>query len=73
MNTSERPLEDEEARLASASLATGDPTGWFDRGAGQPLFTDLKQRANLNLIQSKAHDSGILTVRYLPLESDHAA
>lgn len=31
MNTSERALEDEEARLASASLATGDPTGWFDR------------------------------------------
>ncbi len=28
---SERALEDEEARLASASLATGDPTGWFDR------------------------------------------
>jgi hypothetical protein len=22
--------EDEEARLASASLAAGDPTGWFD-------------------------------------------
>ena len=31
MNTSERALEDEEARLASASLAAGDPTGWFDR------------------------------------------
>jgi hypothetical protein len=31
MNVSERALEDEEARLASASLATGDPTGWFDR------------------------------------------
>ena len=31
MNTSERALEDEEARLAAASLATGDPTGWFDR------------------------------------------
>ena len=23
--------EEEEARLASASLAAGDPTGWFDR------------------------------------------
>jgi ubiquinone/menaquinone biosynthesis C-methylase UbiE len=31
MNNSERALEDEEARLAAASLATGDPTGWFDR------------------------------------------
>ena len=31
MNTSEQALEDEETRLASASLATGDPTGWFDR------------------------------------------
>ena len=31
MNISERALEDEEARLASASLASGDPTGWFDR------------------------------------------
>jgi SAM-dependent methyltransferase len=31
MNTNERALEDEEARLASASLAAGDPTGWFDR------------------------------------------
>jgi SAM-dependent methyltransferase len=31
MNTSERALEDEEARLAAASLAMGDPTGWFDR------------------------------------------
>jgi dihydrofolate reductase len=35
-------------------------------GAGQPLFTDLKQRANLSLVQSNAHDSGILTLRYLP-------
>jgi hypothetical protein len=31
MNASERALEDEEARLAAASLAAGDPTGWFDR------------------------------------------
>lgn len=31
MNISERALEEEEARLAAASLATGDPTGWFDR------------------------------------------
>jgi hypothetical protein len=23
--------EEEEVRLASASLAAGDPTGWFDR------------------------------------------
>ena len=27
----DRALEDEEARLAAASLAAGDPTGWFDR------------------------------------------
>jgi len=26
-NASERALEDEEARLAAASLAAGDPTG----------------------------------------------
>ncbi len=31
MDTSERALEDEEARLAAASLAAGDPTAWFDR------------------------------------------
>ncbi len=35
-------------------------------GAGQPLFTDLRQRANLSLAQSKGHDSGIVTLRYLP-------
>jgi dihydrofolate reductase len=35
-------------------------------GAGQPLFTDLKQRANLSLVQAKAHGSGIVTLRYLP-------
>jgi dihydrofolate reductase len=35
-------------------------------GAGQPLFTDLEQRANLKLTQAKAHDSGIVTLRYLP-------
>ena len=31
MNMNDRALEDEEARLAAASLAAGDPTGWFDR------------------------------------------
>jgi dihydrofolate reductase len=35
-------------------------------GAGQPLFTDLNQRANLKLARSKAYDSGIITLRYLP-------
>ena len=63
MNASERALEDEEARLAAASLATGDPTGWFDRlyaagAAGRvpvpwsrrephPLLTEWAQRHNL--------------------------
>jgi SAM-dependent methyltransferase len=32
MDAAQRALEEEEeARLASASLAAGDPTGWFDR------------------------------------------
>jgi SAM-dependent methyltransferase len=31
MSAGERALEDEERRLAAASLAAGDPTGWFDR------------------------------------------
>jgi Methyltransferase domain len=32
MRAAQRALEEEEeARLASASLAAGDPTGWFDR------------------------------------------
>ena len=63
MNTSERALEDEEARLAAASLATGDPTGWFDHlyaagAAGRvplpwsrrephPLLTQWAQRHDL--------------------------
>jgi SAM-dependent methyltransferase len=63
MDTSESALEDEEARLAAASLATGDPTGWFDRlyAAGvagrvpvpwsrhqpHPLLTDWAQRHKL--------------------------
>ena len=63
MNISERALEDEEARLAAASLATGDPTGWFDRlyAAGEtgrvplpwsrrephPLLTEWAQRHHL--------------------------
>lgn len=63
MNTSERALQDEEARLAAASLATGDPTGWFDRlyaagAAGRvplawsrrepyPLLTEWAQRHHL--------------------------
>ncbi len=63
MNISERALEDEEARLAAASLAAGDPTGWFDRlytagAAGRvpvpwsrrephPLLTGWAQRHHL--------------------------
>lgn len=63
MKISERALEDEEARLAAASLATGDPTGWFDRlyAAGEagrvplpwsrrkphPLLTEWAQRNDL--------------------------
>jgi SAM-dependent methyltransferase len=63
MNPSERALEDEEARLAAASLASGDPTGWFDRlyaagAAGRvpvpwsrrephPLLTQWVQRRHL--------------------------
>jgi SAM-dependent methyltransferase len=62
-NASERALEDEEARLAAASLAAGDPTGWFDRlyAAGtagrvpipwsrsepHPLLTEWAQRHHL--------------------------
>lgn len=62
-NASERALEDEEARLAAASLAVGDPTGWFDRlyAAGtagrvpvpwkrpepHPLLTEWAQHHNL--------------------------
>lgn len=33
-------------------------------GAGQPMFTDLSQRANLELVHSKSHASGIVTLRY---------
>ncbi len=63
INASERALEDEEARLAAASLAAGDPTGWFDRlyaagAAGRvavpwsrrepnSLLTEWAQRHNL--------------------------
>jgi dihydrofolate reductase len=36
-------------------------------GAGQPLFTDLKDRSNLALTHTKAYDSGILTLRYQPV------
>ncbi|MDX6262966.1 MAG: hypothetical protein QOH84_4654 [Kribbellaceae bacterium] len=35
-------------------------------GNGWPLFTDLLQRADLKLVESKTYDSGILTLRYLP-------
>jgi dihydrofolate reductase len=35
-------------------------------GDGQPLFTSLKERANLRLVDSKTWDSGIITVRYVP-------
>jgi dihydrofolate reductase len=35
-------------------------------GNGQPLFTDLPHRAGLKLTESKAYDSGILTLRYVP-------
>ncbi len=63
MNTSDQVLEDEEARLAAASLAVGDSTGWFDRlyaagAAGRvpvpwsrrephPLFVEWAQRHHL--------------------------
>jgi SAM-dependent methyltransferase len=62
-NASERTLDEEEARLAAASLAAGDPTGWFDRlyAAGtagrvpvpwsrrepHPLLTSWAQRHHL--------------------------
>jgi dihydrofolate reductase len=38
----------------------------FALGNGQPVFTDLVDRARLNLVYSKAYDSGILTLRYQP-------
>ncbi|GAA1982652.1 dihydrofolate reductase family protein [Amycolatopsis minnesotensis] len=33
-------------------------------GEGRPLFTDLAQRANLELVHSRSHGSGIVTLRY---------
>ena len=33
-------------------------------GAGEPLFTDLKDRAGLALTHTKSYDSGIVTLRY---------
>ncbi|GAA1680868.1 hypothetical protein GCM10009765_32550 [Fodinicola feengrottensis] len=35
-------------------------------GNGQPLFTDLTDRIALTLAESKAYDSGIVTLRYIP-------
>jgi dihydrofolate reductase len=35
-------------------------------GNGQPLFTDLLQRADLELMDSKTYESGIVTLRYVP-------
>jgi dihydrofolate reductase len=35
-------------------------------GAGLPVFADRKGRAGLTLTHSKAHGSGILTLRYQP-------
>ncbi|MFC4948744.1 dihydrofolate reductase family protein [Pseudonocardia sp. GCM10023141] len=35
-------------------------------GTGQPLFTELKDRANLMLTHSRAYPSGIHTLRYRP-------
>jgi dihydrofolate reductase len=38
----------------------------FALGNGQPVFTDLVDRARLSLVNCKAHHSGILTLRYQP-------
>jgi dihydrofolate reductase len=35
-------------------------------GNGQPVFTDLANRARLHLVHSKSYGSGILTLRYQP-------
>lgn len=35
-------------------------------GNGQPLFTDLLRRAELDLVDSKTYSSGIVTLRYVP-------
>lgn len=35
-------------------------------GAGQPMFTDLRDRASLRLVDCRAWGSGILTLRYVP-------
>jgi dihydrofolate reductase len=35
----------------------------FALGNGQAVFTDLVDRACLSLVNCKAHDSGILTLR----------
>ncbi len=35
-------------------------------GKGLPVFTDLKHKASLKLVHSKAYDSGVLTLRYQP-------
>ena len=69
-SAAERRLEEEEARLASASLATGDPVGWFDRlyaagAAGRVavpwsrrdphlLLTEWAQRQNLAGVGKRA-------------------
>ena len=34
-------------------------------GSGKPLFKDLKERINLELLDSKTYDTGLIQVRYL--------
>jgi dihydrofolate reductase len=34
-------------------------------GGGKPLFTRNDQRINLELLESKSYQSGLMTVRYL--------
>jgi dihydrofolate reductase len=36
----------------------------FALGAGQPVFTDLADRARLDLVDSAGHHSGVVTLRY---------
>jgi len=35
-------------------------------GSGKPLFQDIKQRVNLQLIQTKTHPSGVVLLSYQP-------
>jgi dihydrofolate reductase len=36
-------------------------------GAGKPLFKDLAGRINLKLIKTEAYQSGVVTLRYQPV------